>query len=120
MRVENVKGAVWTVDELEYHRRRPQRGAASTRYVFANLVFHYENLESIFTYFLIFFPYSASGKSSPPYSSPSNSGGAFFNDGMLPHDTTTPIPPHIAGLSFEQQAYLHNLSNPFHQQGRTR
>ncbi len=25
MRVENVKGAVWTVDELEYHRRRPQR-----------------------------------------------------------------------------------------------
>jgi hypothetical protein len=26
MRVENVKGAVWTVDELEYHRRRPQRG----------------------------------------------------------------------------------------------
>uniref|UniRef100_A0A0K2U7E9 Fork-head domain-containing protein n=1 Tax=Lepeophtheirus salmonis TaxID=72036 RepID=A0A0K2U7E9_LEPSM len=27
MRVENVKGAVWTVDETEYHRRRPQRGA---------------------------------------------------------------------------------------------
>lgn len=24
-RVENVKGAVWTVDEEEYHRRRPQR-----------------------------------------------------------------------------------------------
>merc|ERR1711892_199491 len=24
-RVENVKGAVWTVDEAEYHRRRPQR-----------------------------------------------------------------------------------------------
>ena len=55
MRVENVKGAVWTVDELEYHRRRPQRGAASTRYVFAHLVFHYENLESISTNFLIFF-----------------------------------------------------------------
>lgn len=30
MRVENVKGAVWTVDELEYHRRRPQRGANGT------------------------------------------------------------------------------------------
>ena len=29
MRVENVKGAVWTVDEVEYHRRRPQRGAAA-------------------------------------------------------------------------------------------
>ena len=28
-RVENVKGAVWTVDEVEYHRRRPQRGAAA-------------------------------------------------------------------------------------------
>merc|ERR1711892_615651 len=25
-RVENVKGAVWTVDEAEYHRRRHQRG----------------------------------------------------------------------------------------------
>merc|ERR1712130_300088 len=24
-RVENVKGAVWTVDEIEFHRRRPQR-----------------------------------------------------------------------------------------------
>merc|ERR1719206_39104 len=24
-RVENVKGAVWTVDEAEFHRRRPQR-----------------------------------------------------------------------------------------------
>jgi len=24
-RVENVKGAVWTVDEVEFHRRRPQR-----------------------------------------------------------------------------------------------
>lgn len=30
MRVENVKGAVWTVDEVEYHRRRPQRGTGST------------------------------------------------------------------------------------------
>ena len=27
MRIINVNGAVWTVDELEYHRRRPQRGA---------------------------------------------------------------------------------------------
>merc|ERR1719495_184414 len=26
-RVENVKGAVWTVDEVEYHRRRPQRSS---------------------------------------------------------------------------------------------
>ncbi|XP_068459531.1 forkhead box protein P2-like isoform X2 [Clinocottus analis] len=25
VRVENVKGAVWTVDEMEYHRRRSQR-----------------------------------------------------------------------------------------------
>jgi len=29
MRVENVKGAVWTVDEMEYHRRRPQRGTGA-------------------------------------------------------------------------------------------
>ncbi|ESO91316.1 hypothetical protein LOTGIDRAFT_54435, partial [Lottia gigantea] len=25
MRVENVKGAVWTVDEIEFYRRRPQK-----------------------------------------------------------------------------------------------
>uniref|UniRef100_A0A671KY08 Forkhead box protein P1-B-like n=1 Tax=Sinocyclocheilus anshuiensis TaxID=1608454 RepID=A0A671KY08_9TELE len=25
IRVENVKGAVWTVDELEFHKRRPQK-----------------------------------------------------------------------------------------------
>lgn len=32
MRVENVKGAVWTVDEIEFYKRRPQRctsGSAS-------------------------------------------------------------------------------------------
>merc|ERR1712223_990782 len=92
MRVENVKGAVWTVDELEYYRRRPQRGAASS---------------------------SATGKNSPTYASPGpNSGSSFYSDSLLQHDST-PIPPHISGLSFEQQAYLHNLSNPFHQQGRT-
>ncbi|CAK1595551.1 unnamed protein product [Parnassius mnemosyne] len=27
MRVENVKGAVWTVDEVEFYKRRPQRAA---------------------------------------------------------------------------------------------
>ena len=25
MRVENVKGAVWTVDEIEFYKRRPQK-----------------------------------------------------------------------------------------------
>lgn len=30
MRVENVKGAVWTVDELEFYKRRPQRCTSST------------------------------------------------------------------------------------------
>lgn len=32
MRVENVKGAVWTVDEIEFYKRRPQRcaGGASS------------------------------------------------------------------------------------------
>lgn len=25
MRVENVKGAVWTVDEVEFYKRRPQK-----------------------------------------------------------------------------------------------
>jgi hypothetical protein len=30
MRVENIKGAVWTVDDEEYYKRRPRRGVAST------------------------------------------------------------------------------------------
>ncbi|XP_029160625.1 forkhead box protein P1-like isoform X12 [Nylanderia fulva] len=30
MRVENVKGAVWTVDEVEFYKRRPQRACSTT------------------------------------------------------------------------------------------
>ncbi|XP_037926078.1 myb-like protein I isoform X2 [Hermetia illucens] len=30
MRVENVKGAVWTVDEIEFYKRRPQRTTAAS------------------------------------------------------------------------------------------
>ena len=30
MRVENIKGAVWTIDDEEYYKRRPRRGVAST------------------------------------------------------------------------------------------
>lgn len=33
MRVENVKGAVWTVDEIEFYKRRPQRCAGSNNIV---------------------------------------------------------------------------------------
>jgi hypothetical protein len=29
MRVENVKGAVWTCDEIEFYKRRPQRCTSS-------------------------------------------------------------------------------------------
>lgn len=29
VRLENVKGAVWTVDEIEFHRRRPQKTAGA-------------------------------------------------------------------------------------------
>lgn len=29
IRLENVKGAVWTVDEIEFHRRRPQKTAGN-------------------------------------------------------------------------------------------
>ena len=38
MRVENVKGAVWTVDELEFYKRRPQRSttAAAAAVVFSS------------------------------------------------------------------------------------
>lgn len=39
MRVENVKGAVWTVDELEFYKRRPQRcTSGSTSAAAANAV----------------------------------------------------------------------------------
>ncbi|RUS80651.1 hypothetical protein EGW08_011601 [Elysia chlorotica] len=31
MRVENVKGAVWTVDELEFYKRRPQKLSGSMK-----------------------------------------------------------------------------------------
>lgn len=37
MRVENVKGAVWTVDEVEFMKRRPQR--------LGRLVFHSSHLD---------------------------------------------------------------------------
>lgn len=59
--------------------------------------------------------YSSGGKSSPSYSSPGPTTGSssFYGDNLMSHEST-PIPPHLAGLSFEQQAYLHNLSNPFH------
>ncbi|XP_068186675.1 forkhead box protein P1-like isoform X1 [Antennarius striatus] len=30
VRLENVKGAVWTVDEIEFHRRRPQKAAGGS------------------------------------------------------------------------------------------
>lgn len=33
MRVENVKGAVWTVDELEFQKRRPQKTTGSSSLV---------------------------------------------------------------------------------------
>uniref|UniRef100_A0A3Q4BAF9 Fork-head domain-containing protein n=1 Tax=Mola mola TaxID=94237 RepID=A0A3Q4BAF9_MOLML len=29
VRLENVKGAVWTVDEIEFHRRRPQKASGN-------------------------------------------------------------------------------------------
>ena len=35
MRVENVKGAVWTVDEIEFYKRRPQK---LTGLVFLNFI----------------------------------------------------------------------------------
>lgn len=35
MRVEDVKGAVWTVDENEFQKRRPQK---VTGYVYRDLI----------------------------------------------------------------------------------
>lgn len=34
MRVENIKGAVWTVDEIEFYKRRPQRLQERIGYVY--------------------------------------------------------------------------------------
>lgn len=36
MRVENVKGAVWTVDEIEFYKRRPQRCTSSSTTISAS------------------------------------------------------------------------------------
>lgn len=33
VRVENVKGAVWTVDEVEFQKRRPQKISGYVRHV---------------------------------------------------------------------------------------
>ncbi|CAH0562352.1 unnamed protein product [Brassicogethes aeneus] len=50
MRVENVKGAVWTVDEVEFYKRRPQRCSSGP---LAQPVVGYSILY-FFIYFLIF------------------------------------------------------------------
>uniref|UniRef100_A0A1A9WYE8 Fork-head domain-containing protein n=1 Tax=Glossina brevipalpis TaxID=37001 RepID=A0A1A9WYE8_9MUSC len=39
MRVENVKGAVWTVDEIEFYKRRPQRSTTAVAAAAAAAVF---------------------------------------------------------------------------------
>ena len=36
MRVENVKGAVWTVDEIEFYKRRPQRSTSAVGSILSN------------------------------------------------------------------------------------
>ncbi|XP_069499931.1 forkhead box protein P1 isoform X6 [Ambystoma mexicanum] len=38
VRVENVKGAVWTVDELEFQKRRPQKISGEDRYCSPSLI----------------------------------------------------------------------------------
>ncbi|XP_013866339.1 forkhead box protein P1-B isoform X2 [Austrofundulus limnaeus] len=42
VRLENVKGAVWTVDEIEFHRRRPQKAAGN-----GSLVKNSQNRQSL-------------------------------------------------------------------------
>lgn len=62
MRVENVKGAVWTVDELEFYKRRPQRCSASVNAPSAasllrNAVSPLGYVVVFVLYFLIFIPF---------------------------------------------------------------
>lgn len=54
MRVENVKGAVWTVDELEFYKRRPQRlQERMSGYVYMlNIIHKYWT----YSFFLLFLP----------------------------------------------------------------
>ncbi|XP_059090795.1 forkhead box protein P4-like isoform X2 [Tigriopus californicus] len=82
MRVENVKGAVWTVDELEYHRRRPQRGANGG------------SGSSVGS--------SSSASRSPPFNS---SPSMHFNGNDMAHHYP------LGGLTLAEQqaAYLHGL-----------
>lgn len=48
MRVENVKGAVWTVDEIEFYKRRPQKMSG-----FVVVTFRF----SLSLIFYLFFPF---------------------------------------------------------------
>lgn len=57
MRVENVKGAVWTVDELEFYKRRPQRlQERMSGYVFMLNVIHSILYLLIFSFLSSFLP----------------------------------------------------------------
>uniref|UniRef100_A0A8C2WCK9 Forkhead box P1b n=1 Tax=Cyclopterus lumpus TaxID=8103 RepID=A0A8C2WCK9_CYCLU len=61
VRVENVKGAVWTVDELEFQKRRPQKISRPRKYAESNLV---KNIQTSLGYVLttLFrFTFNASG-----------------------------------------------------------
>ena len=46
-RVENVKGAVWTVDEVEFYKRRPQKIGVGSGYVYFSFL-HNVNNQNVF------------------------------------------------------------------------
>ncbi|XP_069822989.1 forkhead box protein P1 isoform X4 [Dendropsophus ebraccatus] len=47
VRVENVKGAVWTVDEIEFQKRRPQKISGEDRHCSPSLI---KNIQTSHTY----------------------------------------------------------------------
>ncbi|KAM8829846.1 forkhead box protein P1-B-like isoform 1-T1 [Synchiropus picturatus] len=73
VRLENVKGAVWTVDEIEFHRRRPQKAAGS-----GSLVKNPPNRQSLGS-----IPQSGSLDGSNPFYNPARMGSISLHS--LPH-----------------------------------
>lgn len=100
MRVENVKGAVWTVDELEFYKRRPQRcTSGSTSSTVATIAIN--NV-------------GGTSSSSPPPASGMSSNNFQGNDLCQSGQGTSTLHPFGPGGPYDNGALLEQLYLPEH------
>uniref|UniRef100_A0A3B3QVL3 Forkhead box P1a n=1 Tax=Paramormyrops kingsleyae TaxID=1676925 RepID=A0A3B3QVL3_9TELE len=81
VRVENVKGAVWTVDEMEFQKRRPQKMSGSPALM--------KNMTTSLTYNLhLFLPIqtSAADRNIPFYTTALTGSPPLLSQPSLPHE----------------------------------